>query len=306
MKEKFDFYSPTNLKSYNLNESMRYQLSVLSTLDVFTRQHSENVAHLTTKLCERLHLSKEFIIHCTMCAYLHDIGKTFIPPNILQKNGKLTDEEYEIMKTHTTIGYKMCMQDNRLMPYAAGPLYHHEGLDGSGYPNGLTKKEIPLEGQIIRVADEYDAITSKRQYKTHIDISDTLQILANKTRPDDDPKAKIHTCGKMKPAIVKVLFKVVLEDIEYEITCIYEYIDYLKSQIKRLEDVEEIVQKMYTLKDERDKEEYLKSINEIFEKGENLDNYIDVKEQYEKAYIIRKEKIDKLYNEIKKIKKIKI
>ena len=59
MKEKFDFYSPTNLKSYNLNESMRYQLGILSTLDVFTRAHSENVAHLTTKLCERLHLSKQ-------------------------------------------------------------------------------------------------------------------------------------------------------------------------------------------------------------------------------------------------------
>ena len=305
-KEKYDFYSPINLKSYNLDQTMRYQLDMLERLDPITRKHSENVANLSCRICEYLRCSTRFTIHCTIAAFLHDIGKLFIPPEILNKPTKLTDEEYEIMKTHTTIGYKMCMQDNRLMPYAAGPLYHHEGLDGSGYPNGLTKKEIPLEGQIIRVADEYDAITSKRQYKTHIDISDTLQILANKTRPDDDPKAKIHSCGKMKPAIVKVLFKVVLEDIEYEITCIYEYIDYLKSQIKRLEDVEEIVQEMYTLKDERDKEEYLKSINEIFEKGENLDNYIDVKEQYEKAYIIRKEKIDKLYNEIKKIKKIKI
>ena len=306
MKEKFDFYSPTNLKSYNLNESMRYQLGILSTLDVFTRAHSENVAHLTTKLCERLHLSKQFIIYCTMCAYLHDIGKTFIPPSILQKNGKLTDEEYEIMKTHTTIGYKMCMQDKKLIPYAAGPLYHHEGLDGSGYPNGLTKKDIPLEGKIIRVADEYDAITSKRQYKTHIDISDTLQILANKTHPDDDPKAKIHTCGKMEPSIVKALFKVVLEDIEYEITCIDEYIDYLKSHIKRLNNIEKIVKEMYELEDERDKQEYLKSINEMFEQGETLENYINVRKEYEKAFVVRKEKIDKLYTEIEKIKKIKI
>lgn len=306
MKETFDFYSPTNLKSYNLNESMRYQLGILSTLDVFTRAHSENVAHLTTKLCERLHLSKSFIIYCTMCAYLHDIGKTFIPPSILQKNGKLTDEEYEIMKTHTTIGYKMCMQDDKLIPYAAGPLYHHEGLDGSGYPNGFTKKDIPLEGKIIRVADEYDAITSKRQYKTHIDISDTLQILANKTRPDNDPKAKIHSCGKMEPSIVKALFKVVLEDIEYEITCIYKYTDYLKDQIKRLNNIKKIEDEMYELEDDRDKHEYLKSINEMFEKGETLDNYMSIKEDYEKAHIIRQEKIDKLYTEIEKIKNIKV
>ena len=70
---------------------------------------------------------------------------------------------------------KMCMNDLKLRPYAAGPLYHHEALNGTGYPNALTKKDIPLEGQIIRVADEYDAIVSKRQYKTHISISETIQ-----------------------------------------------------------------------------------------------------------------------------------
>ena len=67
MYEGFDFYSPTNLKSYNLNESMRYQLNVLSTLDVFTRKHSENVANITSKLCKQLHLSKSFTIYCTLC-----------------------------------------------------------------------------------------------------------------------------------------------------------------------------------------------------------------------------------------------
>ena len=73
----------------------------------------------------------------------------------MQKNGPLTDQEYEIIKTHTTIGYKMCMKDPQLRPYAAGAYYHHEGLDGSGYPQGLTEKDIPYEGQIIRVEDEY-------------------------------------------------------------------------------------------------------------------------------------------------------
>ena len=109
--------------------------------------------------------------------YLHDIGKLFIPKEIVNKPEKLTDDEYEIMKTHTTLGYKYCMDDLALRPYSDGPLYHHESLNGTGYPRGLRKPDIPYSAQIIRVADEYDAIVSKRQYKSHIGISDTLKIL---------------------------------------------------------------------------------------------------------------------------------
>ncbi len=119
MKEEFDFYSRTALKSYNLNETMRYQLAMLGSLDVYTRKHCENVANITCRLCEYLKLDEGFTIYTTVCAYLHDLGKMFIPPSILQKTSKLTDEEYEIMKTHTTIGYNMCMKDLKLRPYAA-------------------------------------------------------------------------------------------------------------------------------------------------------------------------------------------
>ena len=92
-ENNFDFYDKTNLKSYNLNESMRYQLNMLDSLDVFTRKHSENVANLTCRLCEYLHCNKGFIEYCTICAYLHDIGKLKIPSSILQKPAKLTNEE---------------------------------------------------------------------------------------------------------------------------------------------------------------------------------------------------------------------
>ena len=68
-------------------------------------------------------------------------------------------------------------KDKALRPYYAGPYYHHEALDGTGYPQGLLKKDIPYEAQIIRVADEFDAIVSKRQYKSHINISDALKII---------------------------------------------------------------------------------------------------------------------------------
>lgn len=103
IKNNFDFYSTTNLKSYDLNSTMRYQLGLLDSLDAFTRRHCENVANLTCKLCEQLKLGTDFTIYCTMCAYLHDLGKIFIPPKILQKQGPLTDEEYKVMKNHTVL-----------------------------------------------------------------------------------------------------------------------------------------------------------------------------------------------------------
>ena len=136
IKEKFDFYDKTVLKSYDLDSTARYQLKMLDSLDNFTRKHSESVANITCRICDYLHLNKDFTTYCTTCAYLHDIGKMFIPPSILQKPSRLTDEEYEIMKTHTTIGYKMCMNDVNLRPYAAGPKSHHEALNGTGYPEG--------------------------------------------------------------------------------------------------------------------------------------------------------------------------
>ena len=116
--QEIEFYNPSTLRSYSLTESMRYQLSMLENLDVITRKHCENVANLTCRICEYLHLKRVFTINTTISAYLHDIGKIYIPQEILQKPTELTDEEYEIMKTHTTIGYNLCMKDIKLRPYA--------------------------------------------------------------------------------------------------------------------------------------------------------------------------------------------
>ena len=318
MKYEFDFYDKTSLKSYNLNESMRYQLNMLDTLDAFTRKHCENVASLTCRLCEYLHCNKNFTVYCTICAYLHDIGKLYIPPSILQKPAKLTDEEYETMKTHTTIGYNICMKDPKLRPYAAGAYYHHEALNGTGYPQGLTKKDIPYEGQIIRVADEYDAIVSKRQYKSHIGISDTLKILVENTKPLKDIKNDVKKSdalnmvsvnaklGKNNPTIVKALFKVVIDDIGYEITCTESYLKDLQAEIKRFEQIEKYKEKMEKAKKDKDKNYYYEGIKILLKAPENMDNYESLYEEYKTAYENRKKMIDHLYNEIKIIKKLKV
>ncbi len=312
-EQKIDFYSPTNLKSYNLDAMMKYQLSMLEQLDIFTRRHSENVANLVCRICEYLHCKKAFTIHATICAYLHDIGKIAIPREILNKPDSLTDEEFEIMKTHTTIGYEMCMKDLKLRPYAEGALYHHEALNGTGYPNGITKKDIPYVAQIIRVADEYDAIVTKRQYTTHINISQTLKELIKDAQPADyiktvalDSLKENYKVGKINPKALKALFKVVIDDTLYEISCVMEYIDYLSKQIKRLEKIERYDLRSQKAKKETEKEYYKEGMKMLFSSGENAENYKTILEEYRQAFFLRQDVKEKLYNEVKIIKKLKI
>ncbi len=307
--EKFDFYSPINLKSYNLDKTMRYQLDILGSLDFFTRRHSENVANLVCRICEYFHFNPKFTIYCTICAYLHDIGKLFIPSEILNKPDRLTDEEFEIMKTHTTKGYEMCMKDLKLRPYAIGALDHHEALNGSGYPNGITK--IPMEAQIIRVADEYDAIVTKRQYTTHVNISETLRDLIKDAQPDPKFVALDHLSqnskiGKINKRVLRVLFKVVIDDILYEISCLYDYLDYLKDNIKRLELILKYNDKMNEAKTDKKREYYREGMKMLFLIDENFDNFKQVYEDYKHALEIRSDRVTKLYNEIKIIKKLEV
>ena len=308
-KDVFDFYSPTNLKSYNLDKTMRYQLDVLGSLDLITRKHSENVANLVCRICEYLHFNTKFTIYCTICAYLHDIGKLFIPLSIINKPGPLTDEEYEIMKTHTTKGYEMCMKDLKLRPYALGPLDHHEALNGTGYPNWITK--IPMEAQIIRVADEYDAIVTKRQYTTHVNISETLKELIADTKPDPrfvalDQLAQNSKVGKINKHVLRALFKVVIDDILYEISCLYEYLDYLKDNIKRLTLINKYKEKMEEAKTDKKREYYREGMRLLFQAGENFDNFPEIFKDYKDALEIRTDRVDKLYKEIKIIKKLEV
>lgn len=311
--EKIDFYSSTNLKSYNLDSIMKYQLSMLDRLDVFTRRHSENVANLVCRICEYLHCKKVFTIHATICAYLHDIGKLFIPTEILNKPDQLTAEEYEIMKKHTTLGYEMCMKDLKLRPYADGPLYHHEALNGTGYPSGLTKKDIPYVAQIIRVADEYDAIVTKRQYTTHVNISETLKELIKDARPVDylktvalDALKENYKVGKINAKALKALFKVVIDDTLYEISCVMEYIDFLNDQIERLEKIEKYDMKRKKAKKEKEQDYYQEGMRMLFSQGETFDNYEQVLAEYREAVILRQDIKEKLQQEIKIIKKLRV
>lgn len=334
--EKFDFYDKTALKSYNLNKTMRYQLSILEGLDAFTRKHSENVANLTCRMCEYLKMDKGFTIYCTTCAYLHDIGKTFIPASVLQKEGPLTNEEYEVMKRHTTIGAKMCKEDLQLRPYYAGALYHHEALDGSGYPKGLIGDEIPYEAQIIRVADEFDAITSKRQYKTHIGTVETLKILIENSRPIGPLKKEIGTnrvykeqafekredpnspfdklkrtnarskYGKLDKKILRALIKVILDDTETEISSRIDYVDFLKEEIKRIESANKYYKKMAISKLPSSKEYYRDLAQSYLRPTEQVDVLPQTLAELKEAYKRHQKTITELFKEASQIKRLSV
>lgn len=190
-----------------------------------------------------------------------------------------------------------------------GPLYHHECLNGTGYPNGLTKKDIPYYAQIIHIADVFDAIVAKRQYKTHINISETLKLLIKDAEPSIqsvalDALATDSRYGKINPRVLNVLFKVVIDDTLYEISCTMEYVNYLKGQLKRLHKIKRYGEKAENSKKDKDKDYYRECMEILFEQGENFENYLDVIDEYNKALKNRTDVIEKLYREITIIKKL--
>ena len=309
--EKYDFYSPSNIKLKDLDNSLKSSLTVMNKLDDMTKQHSENVSNLVTRICQYMRCNSQFTIHCMIAAYIHDLGKIFIPKEILSKNGRLTPEEYEIMKTHTTLGYEYCMKDMNLRPYSDGPWYHHESLNGTGYPRGLRKNDIPYSAQIIRVADEYDALVTKRHYTTHINISETLKDLIKDARPPKpvvalDQLRQNERLGKINPKPLKALFKAVIDDILYEISCVMNYTDYLQSQIKRLESVENYERKRDRAKKPEAKDYYTAGMKMQLQSGETFENYKQILQEYKDALVARKERIKGLYNEIKVVKRLKV
>ncbi len=305
----FDFYSPMNLSNYGLNQSMRYQLALLDNLDHLTRIHTENVANLTCRICEYLGCKKHFIFYATMCAYLHDIGKVFIPHNILFKDGRLTGEEYEIMKKHTIFGYNLCMNDEKLKMFAEGALYHHECLDGSGYPNGVSGSEIPYASQIIHVADVYDALVTKRHYTTHVNISATLQDLIKESIPTSHLVAldalSFSNNGKINKKALRALFKVVIDDTLYEIASTKEYVSHLKDAVSRLTQVAEFDIQRNKQTSQKAREYYENGMKVLLTGNENMNNYKDALKDYKKAIETKNQLIDDLYNEVKILKKLK-
>jgi HD-GYP domain-containing protein (c-di-GMP phosphodiesterase class II) len=148
--------------------------------DPMTAGHSEKVTEYALGICDELGLSKDYCEVVGVAASLHDYGKIGVPDSLLKKEGRLTDSEYEVVKTHAEKTKVILSRINfegmlRQVPEIAGA--HHEKLDGSGYPDGLKDDEIPLGAKIIAVADFFEAITSKRHYRAPMAVDDAFDLL---------------------------------------------------------------------------------------------------------------------------------
>lgn len=202
-----------SLRNIDLIESKERQFeSLLQVLaasidarDAMTAGHSENVALYALEISRELGLDRDIQYRVRVAALLHDYGKIAVPDSILKKPDRLTDKEYEMVKAHAMQTEKILQQIQfegtlEKVPKIAGS--HHERLDGSGYPKGLRGKDIPLEAQIIAVADVFEAITATRHYREPMPIAQAFHLLYDLSGIQFDPK------------IVNALYRYYIRDID--------------------------------------------------------------------------------------------
>ena len=152
--------------------------------------HLQRVAEISSLLAVALGLDEELTLKIYRSSPLHDLGKIAISDNILNKPGKLTEEEFEIMKTHSQIGHDMILKSDRELCQTGRviALEHHEHWDGRGYPNAKKGEEISIEGRIVAVADVFDALSCKRCYKEAWEISEVFAYMKEKSSTQFDPQ----------------------------------------------------------------------------------------------------------------------
>ncbi|MDC7249481.1 MAG: MEDS domain-containing protein [Sphaerochaetaceae bacterium] len=198
-------YTKTRFKNEIKDKEKKYQelqLSVLEDIvvtltsileihDVYTKNHSQNVANLSRQIAIKMGLDDSDIIQIYYAGLVHDIGKTLIPKEIITKTGKLTYEEYEIVKKHPSHAYDVLNNSPELKDIANIVLQHHERWDGKGYPNCIQGESISLAARIIAIADTYDAMTSDRPYRKAFDKEFALNEIKNNAGTQFDPNIAI-------------------------------------------------------------------------------------------------------------------
>ena len=189
LKEAEDkVYRQKLLQKNSFNSSVMYSLQAgLQTKSLETEEHTERVVNHSLVIGERLSLPMSVMDELTIVAKLHDIGKIGISEEILLKAGNLTDEEFEVVKTHTEKGYRIVKASNQLDNIAKGVLTHHERWDGNGYPLRLKGEGIPLISRIVSIADAYDSMTNNNLYKKVFSKDDAIEELQRCSGKQFDP-----------------------------------------------------------------------------------------------------------------------
>ena len=161
---------------YTYTGELRSLLDKSEQKDTYTHNHSNRVQDLSVKIAQRLGLSSEINYTMALASLFHDIGKFFIPDEILNKTAKLSDEEFNYIKMHSTYSSEL-LKGKFIEDIAQIVEQHHERIDGSGYPNGLKAGQIRIEAKIIGVTDSYDAMTSDRAYRIKMRPEEAMEEL---------------------------------------------------------------------------------------------------------------------------------
>lgn len=171
----------------NFHDFILCIISTLEARDSYTSHHSSRVAEMTEKICDLLNLplDEKEVYH--IAAHLHDVGKIGIRDSVLLKEGKLSQEEWEIMKSHAIQGYNILKNVKSFEEVAKIVRSHHERFDGKGYPYGLKGQAIPLSGRIMAIADVYDALISNRVYRKAMSQEETCKIIREGNGTQFDP-----------------------------------------------------------------------------------------------------------------------
>lgn len=164
------------------NNAIAIDIGELKTSDEYTFKHSVDVATISMILAKQQGLSRQEIYEIGICGLLHDVGKTKVPLEILNKPARLDEEEFEIMKQHSVFGYRMIKDKPEFSEnICLGVLQHHEKINGAGYPMGVEEKQISPYAKIISVADIYDALITERPYKQAFSKRDAVEMIMSMT-----------------------------------------------------------------------------------------------------------------------------
>jgi len=169
-------------------ETIRAFANAIAARDNYTRWHSEKVAEYAQQICINLGMDNETADLAYLAGLLHDVGKIGVPEEILTKPGKLTEQEYEVIKTHPVIGVKILESMKNMKEILRVIKHHHERYDGAGYPARLKGSEIPLISRVLAVADSFDAMTSDRSYRKAFPLDQAILEIKTSSGTQFDPR----------------------------------------------------------------------------------------------------------------------